>query len=319
MAGGACRGYGGRGGLGMVVRYGPKVVLRIGIQSLNFPTSFWSGLHLARLWHHARMQQDDEITLAITSASRSALLRAATRLLGPAEAEDAVQDAYVRALEANAQVLNAAQAWLLTVVRNLAIDRLRRRQWMAQWLAEVAQAAQEGLGNDMGMAAPSAEADASLAQQATLALYWLAVCVTPVEGAAVLLHAVFDVSHAELAQARGGTVAASRQQLRRALQRVRQVQDEAAAAPVPAVAAIEGPADALGPAAPAVCQRARCAGPSEGSARRMARAADCPVRTLYVERRGAGGWSAGTGAYAGWCDALCGATGAACSAGASRW
>lgn len=173
------------------------------------------------------MQQDDEITLAITSASRSALLRAATRLLGPAEAEDAVQDAYVRALEANAQVLNAAQAWLLTVVRNLAIDRLRRRQWMAQWLAEVAQAAQEGLGNDMGMAAPSAEADASLAQQATLALYWLAVCVTPAEGAAVLLHAVFDVSHAELAHARGGTVAASRQQLRRALQRVRQVQDEA--------------------------------------------------------------------------------------------
>ena len=79
----------------------------------------------------------------------------------------------------------------------------------------------------MGMAAPSAEADASLAQQATLALYWLAVCVTPAEGAAVLLHAVFDVSHAELAQARGGTVAASRQQLRRALQRVRQVQDEA--------------------------------------------------------------------------------------------
>ena len=103
MAGGACRGYGGRGGLGMVVRYGPKLVLRIGIQSPNFPTNFWSRLHLARLWHHARMQQDDEITLAITSASRSALLRAATRLLGPAEAEDAVQDAYVRALEANAR------------------------------------------------------------------------------------------------------------------------------------------------------------------------------------------------------------------------
>ena len=173
------------------------------------------------------MQEEDEITQAITGVSRSTLVRAATRLLGPAEAEDAVQDAYVRALEANAQVLNAAQAWLLTVVRNLAIDRLRRRQWMAQWLAEAAQAAQEGLGNDMGMAAPSAEADASLAQQATLALYWLAVCVTPAEGAAVLLHAVFDVSHAELAQARGGTVAASRQQLRRALQRVRQVQDEA--------------------------------------------------------------------------------------------
>eukprot|EP01034_Spumella_vulgaris_P003069 gene3069-3958_t len=77
------------------------------------------------LWHHAPMQNDEHL-LALANASRSALVRAATRLLGPADAEDAVQDAYVRALEAQAPALNAAQAWLLTVVRNLAIDRLRR-------------------------------------------------------------------------------------------------------------------------------------------------------------------------------------------------
>lgn len=168
--------------------------------------------------------QNDEHLMALVSASRSTLLRAATRLLGPVEAEDAVQDAYVRALEANAPALNAAQAWLLTVVRNLAIDRLRRRQWMAQWAAETIQAAQ---GDALVSVAPSAEADAALAQQATLALRRLAACVTPVEGAAVLLLAVFDASHAELAQATGRTEAASRQQLRRALQRLRRAEEEA--------------------------------------------------------------------------------------------
>ena len=169
--------------------------------------------------------QNDEHILALLSASRGSLLRAATRLLGPADAEDAVQDAYVRALEANVPALNAAQAWLLTVVRNLAIDRLRRRQWMAQWLTEAAQTAQ----GDAANVAPSAEADAALAQQATLALRRLAVCVSPAEGAAVLLHAVFEVSHAELAQATGRTEAASRQQLRRALQRLRLARDGDAA------------------------------------------------------------------------------------------
>ena len=167
--------------------------------------------------------QNDEHLLALVNASRSTLLRAATRLLGPAEAEDAVQDAYVRALEAQAPALNAAQAWLLTVVRNLAIDRLRRRQWMAQWLTEATQTAHGAVAVSV---APSAEADAALAQQATLALRRLAACVTPMEGAAVLLHAVFDVSHAELAQATGRTEAASRQQLRRALQRLRQAESQ---------------------------------------------------------------------------------------------
>lgn len=166
--------------------------------------------------------QNDEHLLALANASRSALVRAATRLLGPADAEDAVQDAYVRALEAQTPALNAAQAWLLTVVRNLAIDRLRRRQWMSQWLTEVAQTAQ---GDVAGSVAASAEADAALAQQATLALRRLAVCVTPAEGAAVLLHAVFEASHVELAQASGRSEAASRQQLRRALQRLRQARE----------------------------------------------------------------------------------------------
>lgn len=185
----------------------------------------------AVLWQDLWML-DDRHHLPLTDPSyRRSLVRAAARLMGPAEAEDAVQDAYVRVLEADAATmrgLGAAQAWLHTVVRNLAIDRLRRRQWMQQWLAEVA-------GRDGGTeraSSPSAESEALLAQQATHALRMLAARLAPADGAAVLLYEVFEASHAELAQAGGKTEAGSRQQLRRALLRLRQADGGGTAEPL---------------------------------------------------------------------------------------
>lgn len=175
------------------------------------------------------MLDDRDLPLTVHSDRRS-LVRVAARLLGPAEAEDAVQDAYVRALEgdAAAQDLDVAQAWLHTVVRNLAIDRLRRRQWMQQWLA--------GMGaSDTLRASASAEVEVALAQQARHALRVLAARLAPADGAAVLLYEVFEASHAELAQAGGRTEAGSRQQLRRALLRLRQAQADGDATPEPAV------------------------------------------------------------------------------------
>lgn len=156
--------------------------------------------------------------LTLINADHRQLVRAATRLLGPADAEDAVQDAYVRALEAQALQLNTAQAWLLTVVRNLAIDRLRRRQWLLQWMADAN--ASEPLP-----AFPSAETQAALAEETIHALRLLAAHLSPAEGAAVLLHEVFEAGHAQIAQASGKAEAASRQQLRRALLRVKQARD----------------------------------------------------------------------------------------------
>ncbi|MEO7105192.1 MAG: sigma-70 family RNA polymerase sigma factor [Rhodoferax sp.] len=154
---------------------------------------------------------------ALNHTNRRSLVRAAARLLGPADAEDAVQDAYVRALEANLPELNSAQAWLLTVVRNLAIDRLRRRNWMQQWLL----AEMESTDTTAQMT-PSAEMDAALAQEVLQALRLIAAHLAPEDGAAVLLHAVFEVTHADIAQASGRSEASSRQQLRRALLRLRQ-------------------------------------------------------------------------------------------------
>ncbi|MET0349789.1 MAG: sigma-70 family RNA polymerase sigma factor [Rhizobacter sp.] len=156
----------------------------------------------------------DEHSFLLADRDRRRLVRAATRLLGPADAEDVVQDACVRALEAGTDDLEAAPAWLLTVVRHLAIDRLRRRQWLQQWLAEVAAVPP--------LAAPSAERDAALAQEVTRALRLLARCLAPEDGAALLLHEVFEVGHAEIASRSGRSEAGSRQQLRRALSRLRQ-------------------------------------------------------------------------------------------------
>lgn len=178
---------------------------------------------LQDLPHHGKMagmHDDRPHVLPLTDhAARRSLVRAAARLLGPAEAEDAVQDALVRALESGADTseLNAAQAWLHTVVRNLAIDRLRRRKWMEQWVAQLSDAGDAGLSSS-----PSAEAEAAQAQQAERALRVLAARLAPADGAAVLLYEVFEASHAELAQASGKTEAGSRQQLRRALLRLRQ-------------------------------------------------------------------------------------------------
>jgi len=176
---------------------------------------------------------DDDRSQALIDADRRRLVRAATRLLGSADAEDAVQDAYVRALEAEGLALNAAQAWLLTVVRHLAIDRLRRRQWLQQWMAEEA-------GADVtARVSASAESEAALAGEAARALHLLAAHLTPAEGATVLLHEVFEVSHAELAEAGGRTEAGSRQQLRRALVRLQLRLRQAQGAQVPDLAPAE--------------------------------------------------------------------------------
>jgi len=87
--------------------------------------------------------------------------------------------------------------------------------------------------SDTATAAPSAESDAALTQEATRALRLLAACLAPEDGAAVLLHEVFEASHAEIAQATGRSEAASRQQLRRALLRLRQTRDGSAHPPQP--------------------------------------------------------------------------------------
>ncbi|WP_308789336.1 sigma-70 family RNA polymerase sigma factor [Variovorax boronicumulans] len=169
---------------------------------------------LRLLWQAAPML--DERYLSQLPALRSRLVRTAARLLGThAEAEDVVQDTYLRALEAgDAAPPASTQAWLTTVVRHLAIDRLRREDWMRRWLHDA--------GDVHAPEASSAEADAAQAESVERALRLLASKLSPADGAALLLHEVFEASFKEIAQASGKTEAACRQQVHRALLRLRQ-------------------------------------------------------------------------------------------------
>ncbi|MET3396096.1 RNA polymerase sigma-70 factor (ECF subfamily) [Variovorax sp. 1140] len=105
----------------------------------------------------------DEHYLSQFPALRGRLVRAAARMLGgPADAEDVVQESYLRALEAGeGPGPESMQAWLTTVMQHLAIDRLRRDGWMQRWLRDA-----EGLASE----APSAETEAACRQQLHRAL-----------------------------------------------------------------------------------------------------------------------------------------------------
>ncbi|HSI49217.1 MAG TPA: sigma-70 family RNA polymerase sigma factor [Ideonella sp.] len=154
--------------------------------------------------------------LACDATLRRRLTSLARLWLGnQADAEDVVQDAYLRTavLPEGAQ---AQQAWLLTVVRNLCTD-LQRHQGLVR--RKHSELDGEGL-------ADSAEAQALLADEVRAALRHVARHLAPEDAAAVLLHEVFDFEHGEIARLAGRAEAASRQRLHRALRKLR------AAAPV---------------------------------------------------------------------------------------
>ncbi len=159
----------------------------------------------------------DEDYLSRLPQWRGHLLRIAARQLGDrAQAEDIVQDTYLRALESDdGSRPETLQAWLTTVMRHLAIDGLRREAWMRRWLAGDEARADAGH-------APSAESEAARAEAVDQALRRLSRRLADADGALVLLREVFETSFRDIAEASGKTEAGCRQQLHRALLRLRQ-------------------------------------------------------------------------------------------------
>ncbi|HSI60358.1 MAG TPA: RNA polymerase sigma factor [Ideonella sp.] len=148
---------------------------------------------------------------------RSRLVALARGWLGDhADAEDAVQDAYLRAGTAMPAELRSPAAWLVTVVRHACMDRLRRRQ-------------RERRGHGDGFAAevhaPSAEHTAALLMEAEAATRRMAQRLRPDDAAAALLHAVFDFEHGEISRLAGESEPAVRQRVSRALRRLREAVD----------------------------------------------------------------------------------------------
>jgi RNA polymerase sigma-70 factor, ECF subfamily len=156
---------------------------------------------------------------------RGRLLGLAYRMLGSrSDAEDIVQDAYLRF--AGAQDVHNAEAFLVTIVTRLCLDRLKsakaqREVYIGPWLPEPVFDA-EGL---------SADAATELADDLSFALLLALDRLSPMERAAFLLHDVFDTPFSEIAAMLGRTEASCRQLASRARRAVRDNRPAPAATP----------------------------------------------------------------------------------------
>jgi RNA polymerase sigma-70 factor (ECF subfamily) len=156
---------------------------------------------------------------------RRRLLGLAYRMLGSrSDAEDVVQDAYLRF--AGAQDVHNAEAFLVTVVTRLCLDRLKsakaqREVYVGPWLPEPVFDA-EGL---------SADAATELADDLSFALLLALDRLSPLERAAFLLHDVFDTPFSEIAAMLDRTEASCRQLASRARRTVRDNRPAPAKAP----------------------------------------------------------------------------------------
>ncbi|MFL6335467.1 MAG: sigma-70 family RNA polymerase sigma factor [Pyrinomonadaceae bacterium] len=146
---------------------------------------------------------------------RGRLFAVAYRMTGTrADAEDIVQEAYLRWHQADAGAVRSPEAWLVSVATRLSIDRLRkasaeREKYTGPWLPEP-------LFGD-----PSPEERLELASDISLAFMVLLERLAPVERAAFLLHDVFDRDYPEIACVLRKSEAACRQVVHRARERVR--------------------------------------------------------------------------------------------------
>ncbi|HEY4126766.1 MAG TPA: RNA polymerase sigma-70 factor [Gammaproteobacteria bacterium] len=141
----------------------------------------------------------------------------AYRMLGSrSDAEDVLQDAWLRWQGAEQRELRSPEAWLTTVVTRLSIDRLReakkeRERYTGPWLPEPL--VEEG---------EVPEHAVELASDVSMAFLMVLEQLAPEERAVFLLREVFDVDYPELAQMLGKNQAACRQILHRARERVRE-------------------------------------------------------------------------------------------------
>jgi RNA polymerase sigma-70 factor (ECF subfamily) len=147
---------------------------------------------------------------------RRRLWGVAYRMLGShADADDMVQEAFLRWHLAASDDVRAPRAWLVTTTARLCIDRLRQRR--AERKAYVGPWLPEPLVED----APAADAATELASDLSVAFLALLERLAPEERAAFLLHEVFEADYMEIATALGKSEAACRQIVSRARHRVR--------------------------------------------------------------------------------------------------
>jgi RNA polymerase sigma factor (sigma-70 family) len=163
------------------------------------------------------MDQPAELA-KLFEANRSHLRAVAYRMLGSAtEADDAVQEAWLRLSRSDAESIRNVEGWLTTVVGRVCLDMLRARK--ARREEELDAEIVQPIANVEHVSDP--EEEALLADSVGLALLVVLDTLAPAERVAFVLHDVFDVSFDEIASIVGKTPAAARQLASRARRRVR--------------------------------------------------------------------------------------------------
>jgi len=149
-------------------------------------------------------------SLQVFDAHRGLLIGVAYRLLGSlADAEDIVQETWLRWASVDLRTVDNPRAFLVRITTRLGLDRLRRikarrEEYLGQWLPEPV------------LTAPDSAADVEWAESISLALLVVLETLSPLERAVFVLREAFDFSHAEVAEMLGRTEVTVRQLAARA-------------------------------------------------------------------------------------------------------
>jgi len=172
---------------------------------------------------------------------RRRLLGLAYRMLGSmAEAEDAVQETYLRWHDTERDRVGQPRAFLTTTTTRICLDvlksaRMKREEYVGPWLPDPV--------TDTTSLAPDAQTE--LAEDLSVALLLALDRLSPLERAAFLLHDVFDYSFSQVAAALERNEAACRQLASRARARVRDARPKGLTPPRSASTSIDPKHEAL--------------------------------------------------------------------------
>ncbi|MGW6142371.1 RNA polymerase sigma-70 factor [Streptomyces sp. NPDC055144] len=139
-----------------------------------------------------------DTVIEVFEEHRPVLMGVAYRMLGRvADAEDVVQDAWLRWAQADRDEVREPRAYLVRVATRLAIDRLRQAQvrreaYVGPWLPEP-------LATDFGPTAPDTAEAALLAESVSLAVLVVLESLSPLERAVFVLREAFGFPFAEIA------------------------------------------------------------------------------------------------------------------------
>jgi RNA polymerase sigma-70 factor (ECF subfamily) len=138
-------------------------------------------------------------------AHRSLLFTVAYEMLGSAaDAEDVLQESWLRWAAVDHSQVNDSRAYLIRIVTRQALNQMRtlsrrREEYVGEWLPEPL------------LTSPDVAEDVELAESVSMAMLTVLETLEPTERAVFVLHQVFDMPYGEIAEAIGKSAAAVRQ------------------------------------------------------------------------------------------------------------